>query len=64
MTPQERDAVLQQFADILSDNAGNRITLSLVNGIITTLHGMIQVEVQKQPLKEVPKGPAPEAQKE
>lgn len=38
MTAEERQAVLTNLVQILNDNGGNRLTLSLVNGISVT-HG-------------------------
>lgn len=45
MTLDEKKEALQILISILQDNAGNRLTLSLVNGIVTTLDGLLPTQV-------------------
>ena len=44
MKAEDRDQVLAVVQQILQDNANNRLTLSLVNGIIVTARGLIHAE--------------------
>lgn len=37
MNIQERTKLFHQFAQVLEDNAGNRLTLALINGILVTV---------------------------
>ena len=44
MKTEDRDQVLAVVQQILQDNANNRLTLSLVNGIIVTARGLLHAE--------------------
>lgn len=54
MKAEDRDQVLAVVQQILQDNANNRLTLSLVNGIIATARGLIHAEPTMPDLPEVP----------
>lgn len=41
MTIDEKRAVLQQLAQLLQDNIGNRLTHSLISGVLATLDAVV-----------------------
>ncbi len=50
MKIEEREQVLAVVQQLLQDNANNRLTLTLVNGIIVTARGLIHTDsVQPEP---------------
>ena len=58
MKAEDRDQVLAVVQQILQDNANNRLTLSLVNGIIVTARGLVHVDLVDMPTNTVvPPGP-------
>jgi hypothetical protein len=57
MTPQEQFNTLHALDQILRDNAGNRITLALIVGIVSALREHMPV-VAPTPAAEPPAGPA------
>ena len=54
MKIEDREQVLSIVQQLLEDNANNRITLSLVQGIIATARGLIHAEPTMPDLPEVP----------
>jgi len=49
MKIEDREQVLAIVQQLLEDNANNRITLSLSQGIIATARGLLNVEPPTQP---------------
>lgn len=49
MTPELRAFVLQQLAEILQDNAGQRITVALGRGILNQLDSVLPSQPAEQP---------------
>jgi len=49
MKIEDREQVLSVVQQLLEDNANNRITLSLAQGIIATARGLLNVEPPVQP---------------
>ncbi len=49
MKIEDREQVLSIVQQLMEDNANNRITLSLVQGIIATARGLLNVEPPVQP---------------
>lgn len=47
MTPQEHQTALMQARRLLQDNAGNRLTLTLIEGLLMGLGGLLQPMVEK-----------------
>ncbi len=48
----EKQAALQNLVQLLHDNAGNRITLSLVNGVSVTHGQFLDTMLVAEPLAE------------
>jgi len=49
MKIEDREQVLSIVQQLMEDNANNRITLSLAQGIIATARGLLNVEPPVQP---------------
>ena len=49
MKIEDREQVLSIVQQLMEDNANNRITLSLVQGIVGTARGLLNVEPPVQP---------------
>ena len=61
MKIEDREQVLSIVQQLLEDNANNRITLSLAQGIIATARGLLNVDPPAQPpLPGAPDVPQPE----
>ena len=61
MKTEDRDQVLAVVQQLLEDNANNRITLSLVNGIVATARGLIHADpsAAAEPAPPAPQADAP-----
>lgn len=58
MKIEDREQVLSVVQQLLEDNANNRITLSLAQGIIATARGLVHVDIVDPPANTVvPPGP-------
>jgi hypothetical protein len=58
MKIEDREQMLSIVQQLLEDNANNRITLSLVQGIIATARGLVHVDLVDMPTNTVvPPGP-------
>lgn len=60
LTSQERQAALQNLVQLLHDNAGNRLTLSLVNGVSVTHGQFLDTLLVTEPSAPVENGGAKE----
>ena len=52
MTKDEKQVIVQQLAQMMSDNGGNRITLVLLNGFSITFGQFLDTLVVEEPKKE------------
>ncbi len=55
MTPSDKQMALKHLAAVLQENAGNRLTLALVNGLLVTMQDVWMA----QPATDPPQVPAP-----